>query len=338
LDEKYPRLVISEYGKSSFCKLSNRHFSSGLFKDEYGIFIDQSLVHAVEYDNDNSQDPLNHLVELKNKKLQTQLKPSTQSVHEYSQKTNLYFGYGHKITSQKHFIRSIAHLEKNGSKNVDMILILDQPEEISSIFDYSMLKELSEQGFGAISIMSDSEEPKSIIIDSAKAKTLKLITRKFVVHSDFLTCLKMSQPLVMITGDQSLSEAISCKKQFIYECYVHKIALSESLKGLAQEIQAPLVYKFLCNSVVPERNFSSFGSWGENFHWDLPSEDYDKLATNFLSNPSFKEQWVEYTKYLLRHSITDNITLLIIRTLAKNAFLPLKLKEKQFRELSKTFF
>jgi hypothetical protein len=338
LPKDYPYLIVSEYGKGSEVGFFDRHISSGLYKNEFGIFIDKELIEQVEIDKLSGFESILHLAELHDVELRSLIKPENVSFIDYANSTKLFFGYGHKITSHRHFIKLVTHFEKKDNKNVDIILILDESENLKTIFNPPFIKELFDQGIGKVTILTSLQKIDEIVVDKSRPKQLRIICKKFVTHSDFLTMMKMSQPLVMVTGDQSLSEAISCTKRFVYECLVHKINLSFSLREKALEGNCYLAQSFLYESIIPERDFAVLGSWGLDFHWDLTPMDYDKIVEKFLKNPEFETQWEKYLKDLHLCSIRVRLIPYVIMKMAQSLFLPLKVEQEKFDILAKRFF
>jgi hypothetical protein len=318
LSNKYPFLLLPEYGLSysqgnhnDEISFKNLKFTrvAGLARSEYGIFIDRRIKEAVEEDRSSRRDPLNHLHELSEGLRKEIIRD--QSPPKYSSETDLYFGYGHSLPSQKHFIRLVAHLEKNKSnKNIDMLLILRDPDKLESIFDERLREELAQQGFGQIEITgSPSREPRIIKLKDS-GRSLRIIPKKGLSHRDFETCLLMSQPLSLITGDQSLSEGISANKIFIYELFVHKILLAESFISLASELRLPLVEEYFKRAIVKREDLTY-----------RESSQYDELATKFLLNEDFIKQWNIFIKHIQeKKSFNEKVVSLVGRRLASSYY------------------
>jgi hypothetical protein len=318
LPDEYPLLALPEYALFSEKKYTQETSVetmrdvkvAGLTRYEYGIFIDSKLKAAVQKkwsDFIFHSDPILHVDEL-SEGLRKEI-IGEQSPAKYSSRTNFYFGYGHFPPTQKHFIRSVAHLEKNkSSKNVDLLLILDEPDRLEQIFDDSLKEELALQGFGQIEITgSPSREPKIIKLKDS-GRILRIMPKKELSHRDFEGCLLMSQPLSLITGDQSLSEGISAGKIFIYELFFHKFHLAESFKSLAAELKLPLVEEYFVKTTVDLISLLKD---------ERKSSEYDELATKFFLNKDFIEQWNIFIKYIQeKKSFNEKVVSLVGRRLA----------------------
>lgn len=320
LDRDYPYLKLPEY---SCLGVPNNFLSNlkitGLGDHEYGIFVDRTLISKVKSDRKQQIDPVTHVSELSDNTLQSQIL-NGRKIDSYSSEANLYFGYGHYVDSHFHFIRSVMELEKVNNKNIDMVLIVDDPQELQSkiFLDTQLQKELEEQGIGKIDIVHPTTKGgmfTSSMTLSRSQKTLRIITRSKIAHCDFETCLLMSQPLTLITGDQSLSEAISTDKIILYELYRHKIGLGQSLIKLANKLALPLVAEYFTHTItpVPGLSISEFGF--------IKSEDYHRISSQFLLNNEFKQQWRKFIAYIRKNkSLNDKFLLLMIRKLACNYF------------------
>lgn len=97
---------------------------------------------------------------------------------------------------------------------------------------------------GRVVIQSYVQEVKDYkidVIDADRPKTIRLIFGP-VSHTDMKLLMRMAEKEMVCTGDQSLSETISCNKVFIYERLLHKTELAESIeqlygKGAAYKLQ-----------------------------------------------------------------------------------------------------
>lgn len=324
LPDKYPFLRIPEYG----CTYKQEKFYekskvTGLCTHEFGIFIDPKIISAIESFKEKKQNPLLHINNLIDKSLQKQILQNASDIESYSQRSNLYFGYAHSTTSHVHFIKAVANLEKGNDKNVDLILILDNPLELDLLITPEVKSELRKAGFGKIKIAPTEQTSFSTLKISLKSsKVLRIIPKNSLVHKDVETCLIMSRPLSLVTGDQSISEAISAGKIFIYELWSHKIQFEKSLKELAKHLNLPLVELYLETSVISDRDFSSspqFLSYGRYFHKN--PQDYEDLTSKFLTSPDFYSQWDCFIKYIQQNkSLEDRIIPRILRSLAENKF------------------
>jgi hypothetical protein len=324
LPENYPFLYLPEYGdRNNQEKYYENIKVTGLQRHQYGIFIEKRLTEIVE----SNRNPSIHISKLTDASLKKRILEG-QTPTNYAFKTNLYFGYGHSTTSHTHFIRSVAHFEKtNSSKNIDLILILDNPDELKLTFEKKIIEELALQGFGLIEIVSTSTgESQKIELSKKSNRILRIITKKNLSHDDFLTCLLMSQPLTLASGDQSLSEGISANKIFIYELYEHKLLFEQSLIDLADALHLPLVKAFLEKSRITERDFfeASGGSvWSFPYmeSYNQNSSRYDELANQFLLNQQFITQWKSFIIHVQKKkSFNEKVASLVGRRLAASYY------------------
>lgn len=326
LDATYPFLKLPEYSHEQENVYSKHVKTTGLQDHEYGIFIDRRLIQTVEEEKERGINPVTHVNELSDKNLAAQILKG-RSIEAYSKESKLYFGYGHKSSSQAHFIRAAVHTEKLSTQNIDMVLVLDDPQELNLKLLVDLTNELETQGIGKVEIVhqtSAGEISTSMTLSNPSKKTLRIITRKAVSHKDFERCLLMSQPLTLVTGDQSLSEAFSTNKIFLYEFYLHKDALKESLEKLAQNLNLPLVARYFTLSIITERNFyeqSEGMPWALKYipYYQRSFEDYDELSSGFLLNEEFKKQWSAFLSYVQKNkSLNDKVMPLINRLLVCN--------------------
>lgn len=324
LNEKYKYISLPEYAFQNGHEIEPECFlTTGVRRYDYGIFIERKMVEIEEADFQYFNDPVYHVNELSDETLKSDILKG-RAIEDYSNTTNLYFGYGHQTLSHKHFIRSVAHLEKNGPKDVDLVLVIDEPSELEDIvaLDLSFQKELVELGFGKIEILqSNNNRAVSIPFSSdAPSKTLRIIPRKKLTHQDIETSLLMSQKLSLATGDQSLSEAISARKIFIYELYLHKVGLDRSLRQLAIDLNLPLIADFLSKVSIPVKDvgFQNEDTKEYQSHSRREASDYDLMAKSLL-DPEFNKQWDSFLEHIYKYrSLNAKIIPLVLRLLASN--------------------
>lgn len=330
LRDDYPILTLPEYGcRETPNDYYERVKVTGLTKNQYGIFIDNKMTQIVEEDARLSKDPLLHMTDLTEIQLLRDIKPDGRSVEDYSSKTKLFFGYGHQILSQIHFIRSVVHAEQVDQKNIDMVLVFDQPAELEASFDPVFIAEMKELGIGRIEIVGTSlNRPTSIKI-ADEGKVLRIIPRRGIFHQDFGTCLVMSQPLSLCSGDQSFSEAVSANKICFYEVYIHKLLFDNSMKSLAAELGLSLVKSFFEASMVlglEEEMLEISKKWTEDtvpcwcrksYQWAQTKDEYRRLYGEYLSKPEFHAQWKVFLKHVQQnHCLGDRIVPLVGRVIA----------------------
>ena len=332
LKSDYECLSIPEY---SCIQHQNIYYSKtkvpGLKRNEYGILIDKEISEIADKIKDEKKDPISFLEDLTDTQLKTDIKEDNVPITEYSKNTKLYFGYGHEIKSQIHFIRLVASLEKNNANNVDLVLILDIPNQLECFLHINITEELLEKGFTEIEIMpsEDNDQSYKILSDTFKKK-LRIIPRKTISQKDFKTCIIMSQPFCLITGDQSFSEAVSANKYFIYELYQHKYLFNESVRDLANELKLFLVRQYLIDTAVPVLNFE-FRAIARKWKFEFPlkktSENYDETISKYLLNQDFISEWQKFIRYIKEErSLNKKIVSFVIKILAESSFPYLKLR------------
>jgi len=315
-----PVLLIPEYSCGNKNSISSKQLIyafSGLGNNELGIFVDNLSTNQEDVRGINElQD-----IDLKNKIL------SNTSPQQYFSNTNLYFGYAHHLIYQNHFINFVVCLEKPNSKNIDMVLILDKFDNIDLLFNDTLKQNLLKQNIGLVEICY--EKPLLIFLSEDKTKKkLRIFPRQHLSYKDVQTFLKISQPLVLITGDQSFSDAISFNKFFIYECYEHKIVFKINFIKIAHSKNLDLVVNFLSktsDSIIPSPVLIDFYKTqmrrNAEFKIDYATKMYDcyEEIANYLLNNNFQSQWQQYISIIQsEYSIENKIVSLVGDILSRN--------------------
>jgi hypothetical protein len=132
----------------------------------------------------------------------------------------LYVGYTNQFTSSVKFIKDLSDLntyDSSNQKNLTFIL----PGNFSTQFQSCV--ELTDIPSLVIKEVNRNGTIKEVMRRKGKEgeKTLTIFTGS-INHVDFKHLLKASEKETVVTGDQSLSEAISLNKVFMYEALNHK--------------------------------------------------------------------------------------------------------------------
>jgi hypothetical protein len=219
LSNGIPTLGLYEYDYSKAKHDCNwLHTESlGLGEDCMGIFIDEEL--RTWGFSDEANTPIRRL-----EKLLEASEPvyeeilGDRSPEEYVENNLLYFGYAHNTVTITDYLKAIAMLNVRGSNNITVWT----PTRLTLSPD--LKEKLTRCGFGQVILNSNTVE----VGDTERTFT---IISKRVDHHDFKTLLMASEKETIITGDQSLGEAISCNKHFINEMLQHKTTLGQHLSS-----------------------------------------------------------------------------------------------------------
>ena len=163
----------------------------------------------------------------------------------------IYFGYGHVYCEP--FVRTIIDLEKatpTSEKTVVVLLAGGALKQIQDILN-PIKDALKDHGqffrqidyefvwckndvinFNEKNPNSPPKQPNdgmrqilSIKGGQEKGNHLTVCILQSLPHGDMLLLERLSQPLFLATGDQTLSEAISCDKCWVYDYIQHKFPL-----------------------------------------------------------------------------------------------------------------
>lgn len=123
-------------------------------------------------------------------------------------------------------------------------------------------------------------------------KTVRIFFISKIDHDDFINLLIASQPFVIVTGDQSLSEALSATKIIQYKPPGHKDVLCRNLKDLCLTL----------NNKAAAENFN-----GQGF-----------VSAEKVGTPEMKESFRQLADVIYKdHNLGKNITRLIMECLSK---------------------
>ncbi len=204
--------------------------------DEQGLLIQQELsasTHSVDVWLEHMDARLRQVVLGREK-----------TFANYERRADLFFQYSHDQANllqcfhAEHFLRVHAGFSKASSKNQDIIMLgKDIDSKIMAL--QKIKRQLFAAGFTKI-IFFDVEHQEKMIINSphengSDEKIYRVIYLSRMSHPSMLACMALSSPLIGVTGDQSLGEAISFGKTIVYECLEHKQDLIHDYDVLLNE-------------------------------------------------------------------------------------------------------
>ncbi|MEU4658470.1 hypothetical protein AB0G32_31830 [Streptomyces sp. NPDC023723] len=199
--------------------------TTGLGTDEVGITFHPGLrAYKAQQNPKDSEERrraarLDHLQALKSKELLTALFPEDQeqAVKSFAGavSSRLYCAYSNK--SALRFALTVAEVE-NGSGN-DVHILQSSPNSMPELDD-AVRRDLAELGVGEVRLVQFIEgrlSTEATLDTGGPGKKMHWITTDKVPHDDMLTLIKASEPIMMTTGNQSTSEALSAGKTIMYE-------------------------------------------------------------------------------------------------------------------------
>ena len=192
----------------------------GLGKDKKGIFIehDWKKQHAL-----TTRDQRMERFEEISPDVQRRILGGL-SLKDFTKSCGLYVGYSNDDTPRLGFVDAIL---KTNQADETLVLILPR-------FDVnkheSTIREICELNQVKTLIISDPEGERSVSIGQ-EGRTLRLCVGSFN-HHDLLLLWQTSEEEALVTGDQSVGEAISANKRFCYEERDHKKTFASSMVKL----------------------------------------------------------------------------------------------------------
>ena len=236
-----PTLLINEYGfKSSETSIRFPHpwlschsFGLNLAKRELGIIISPGLVkHAFSQESLVSLERLKHLEKVKCKWLSNAIL-NGKSIGDFDQSCRLYQGYTSKSIAAWSYIGAICLLNQQDPK--DLIFVMPGTscclQSYLAKFKLDFNQFAVSQNIKAISFIS--EESKAVVeVDPSNAISVTIIYGS-IEYRSLKKVLLAAEKETITTGDQSLSEDISCNKSWQYEMRDHKFALASDLADIA---------------------------------------------------------------------------------------------------------
>jgi hypothetical protein len=223
---KIPVLALCEYDfdiqpatNDLICK------SLGLGKESIGIMIDHSLK---EWGfSEDANDPFKRLCQLKNVNpaLQTAIL-GKKSFEQFIDTSSLYTSYARPFILSE-YVKNVV--VENAKEKKKLVFVLPK----ISLKDLEELK-LNKLGIKSLKVVKFNYEGKAVESNkciSGEGKKIKVVSGQINYH-DMITLFKAAIPKVVVTGDQSLSEAISANLNFIYAAADHKRNLKRNLERL----------------------------------------------------------------------------------------------------------
>ncbi|MGJ5878779.1 eCIS core domain-containing protein [Streptomyces griseiscabiei] len=217
--------------------------TTGLGPDEVGITFDAGLRHykqqqdGITGEAEKRAARLENIHALKSAELLTALFPEEQekTARDFAAaaSSRLYFAYSNK--SAVRFALTVAEIE-NGRDN-DVHVVQSSPTQGPTELDGTMRRDLAALGVARVRLVTVTAGRPAPAISvqetGGDGKTMHWITADRVPHDDMLTLIKASEPIVMTTGNQSTSEALSAGKTILYESIgmEQSRAFRESLYG-----------------------------------------------------------------------------------------------------------
>ncbi len=200
--------------------------TTGLEEHEAGITFHAGL-RAYKKEQDAKTDErekraarLDHLEALKSKELITALFPPEQerTARDFaaSAGSRLYFAYSNK--SAQRFALTVAEVEHGSSHDVHVV---QSTPKAKPTVDASVAATLAGLGVSKVRLvevdLQTSQVKSTDVATGGQGKTMHWITTSGVPHDDMITMIKASEPIMMTTGNQSTSEALSAGKTILYE-------------------------------------------------------------------------------------------------------------------------
>ncbi|MEV1084426.1 DUF4157 domain-containing protein [Streptomyces sp. NPDC050211] len=269
--------AMTEYSKKESLPpdAAGTGYTTGLGEGEVGITFDAGLraykqnQDSIAGEENKRAARLENLQALKSKDLLTALFPEDQeqAAKDYAAAatSRLYFAYSNK--SAMRFALTVAEVESG--KNNDVHVVQSSPTQMPTL-DGTVKDDLAGLGVAKVRLVEVSSQkpaPTVTVHETGGAgKTMHWIMTDRVPHDDMLTLIKASEPIVMTTGNQSTSEALSAGKTIMYE----SIGMEQS-KAFRQSLYA--------GAGVKQPDIDSIAA---------VSGDYDQRGTPRPGQPQFK--------------------------------------------------
>jgi hypothetical protein len=216
-------ISLGEYGFLSTDHFSPISFnrSMGLHFLEKGIFIDNKRKY-----------PFSFIENIDHKVLKTILFKNMESINDFKKYRRLFLGYLSSSNGYFVYLLSLLKYLEEDSKDIYVCFVNLGPlfKIFSSEEKFNMLKKYNikkvkiciENGINEISINNDG-------------KTLVLVELDNISHKDFNILMTVSEDYIGVKGNQSISEAISYDKVFLYNGPYHTISFIKDLIALSRK-------------------------------------------------------------------------------------------------------
>lgn len=240
--------IIYEYNQKSL--LSPSMFAKNIPVIEIESGFDKNGIFTLEQEKIDNIVPINTWAQINREKLQ-HLPPKIQNMLAEGQ---YYFGYANGRDHGFHLNAYIAGVARHAIKENQKDLVFFLAGDVNKTIGYSNLFDfIDEDEFATCSTYSISGQrtyenrneevvqvEQRLKFDKPDGLNLYII-RGRVDNDDFLALLKGSQyPFALVTGDQSLSEALSLGKVPIYQTLSHKTRVIPGLVAKMSPIDREL--------------------------------------------------------------------------------------------------
>ena len=268
IDIRKPYIGLSEYNvfprKTLYENKDDREYVLGFGENCLGLYLNEDL--KIYFHSGEGQDKLrrlSHLAHLLAPLKEALLEGST--IEVYSQTKVFYMGYSYYLNSAIQFLALVAQKEKGSSHQTIDVLIPglkrnaagDKKALFESMKDVKQFipKHFISCGFSEIRchghVIQLSEQP---------GKILNIHNPQTLEKGDFLQSMLASEPLMLVTGDQSLSEALSAGKMVMYEQLAHKEELLRDFTIEAEKFNLGAPLSSLAYKELEENKISRFSS------------------------------------------------------------------------------
>lgn len=148
------------------------------------------------------------------------------SPEEFAKRSKFYLGYSAEANTKKEFLNALISLNKDDE--ADLVFLLPGSVDQDYFLDRCFME--SNQIGQLIVYESRHEQLKKSASTkiSEQGKTLTLLTHQ-IPNKLMKTLWKASESECLVTGDQSLTEAVSANKAFFYEVLPHKEGVAKNL-------------------------------------------------------------------------------------------------------------
>ncbi len=212
---------------------------TGVGDSTQGVIVDESLVEfsKKELYQKSSKERLRLLASLSSDDVKNAIRGTCKSFDEYDENNSLYFAYCNQHELLPEFINFLCEKTKNADKkNINIYcakhLCWWNQTNFSTLDRHGISKVMYNH-----KLLYENK-------DSPNGKTVNILTLQTspLSHEDFIILLKASEKECLVTGDQSLLEAIALDKDFIYETLDHKQTLSNALQEEFKKIDPALIF------------------------------------------------------------------------------------------------
>ncbi len=165
---------------------------------------------------------------------------------------HIHTGYCYYPVMAALFAEALLPIHKEGS--VAVVLVNNDSAYVDTVVSYlndpHMVKKVRAGGFSSFEII-DSEGHVHSVFTGEGTRALRIIHQKKVPMGTLPKLFALSEPEVLVTGDQSLCEAIASKgKHILYETLPHKVDLRRALQPLLEkDVKLSLSPLFLASRI-----------------------------------------------------------------------------------------